>query len=110
MKLYTKELDWDFAMFWEAKANEKKEIHNEPKWKWDCGFKLDFDGSLLSISSRFYPPHKNIGNFWEGTVQVYFLDDEILRKEFKTDTLDELKVEVEKFVKHYAGAIKGRIV
>jgi hypothetical protein len=41
---------------------------------------------------------------------VYFLDDEILRKEFKTDTLDELKVEVEKFVKHYAGAIKGRIV
>lgn len=34
MKLYTEELDWDFAMLWEAKANEKKEIHNEPKWKW----------------------------------------------------------------------------
>lgn len=103
------ELNWENARLWEANANEKKEIHNEPKWKWDCGFKLDFDGSLQSISSRFYPPHKNIGNFWEGTVQVYFLGDEILSKEFKTDTLDELKVEVEKFVKHYACAIKARL-
>lgn len=103
------ELNWDFARLWEANANEKKQIHNEPKWKWDRGFKLDFDGSLLSISSRFYPPHKNSGNWWEGDVQVYFLGDEILRKEFKTNTLDELKTAVEKFTKHYADAIKSRL-
>jgi hypothetical protein len=30
-----------------------------------------------------------------------------LKKEFKCDTLDELKTEVEKFTKHYAGAIKA---
>jgi hypothetical protein len=32
-----------------------------------------------------------------------------MKKEFKCDTLDELKIEVEKFTKHYAGAIKSRL-
>lgn len=72
-------------------------------------FKLDFDGSLLRVSSRFYPPHKNAGNWWEGNVTVKFLDTELLKKEFKCDTLDELKTEVEKFTKHYADAIKYRL-
>lgn len=54
------ELNWDNAS-WQEKVNDKKEIYDEPKWSWDCGFKLDFDGSLLSINSRFYPPHKNSG-------------------------------------------------
>ena len=27
----------------EEKANEKKGIYDEPKWRWDCNFKLDFD-------------------------------------------------------------------
>jgi hypothetical protein len=103
------ELNWDNAKAWEEKANEKKEIFDEPKWSWDCNFKLDFDGSLLRVSSRFYPPHKNAGNWWEGTVTVNFLDTELLKKEFKCDTLDELKNEVEKFTKHYAGAIKYRL-
>jgi hypothetical protein len=101
------ELTWDFAKVWQLKANEKKEVHNEPKWSWDCGFKLDFDGSILSISSRFYPPHKNAGDLWEGTLKVYFFDEEILEKEFKSDTLDELKVEVEKFTKDYTSVIKS---
>ena len=103
------ELNWDNAKAWEEKANEKKEIYDEPKWSWDCNFKLDFDGSLLRVSSRFYPPHKNAGNWWEGNVTVNFLDTELLKKEFKCDTLDELKTEVERFTKHYAGAIKARL-
>jgi hypothetical protein len=48
------ELNWDNAKAWEEKANEKKEIFDEPKWSWDCNFKLDFDGSLLRVSSRIH--------------------------------------------------------
>lgn len=103
------ELNWDNANAWKEKANEKKEIFDEPKWSWDCNSKLDFDGSLLRVSSRFYPLHKNADNWWEGTVTVIFLETELLKKEFKCNTLDELKTEVEKFTKHYAGAIKDRL-
>lgn len=103
------ELTWDNAKVWEEQANEKKDIYDEPKWSWDCGFKLDFDGSLLRVSSRFYPPHKNAGNWWEGHVLILFLDEEIMRKDFKCDTLDELKTEVEKFAKHYSDGIKSRL-
>jgi hypothetical protein len=47
------ELNWDNARKWQENANKIKNIHNEPKWKWDSSFKLDFDGALLSINSRF---------------------------------------------------------
>jgi hypothetical protein len=103
------ELNWVNAKAWEDKSNEGKDIWSEPKWSWDCNFKLDFDGSLLRISSRFYPPHKNAGNWWEGSVGAVFLDEKLLRKEFKCDTLDELKIEVEKFTKQFADDIKARI-
>lgn len=104
------ELTWENAKAWKEKANETKESYGEPKWSWDCNFKLDFDGSLLRISSRFYPPHKNAGNFWEGTVTVIFLDDtEILKNEFKCDSLTELQSEVEKFTKEYSESIKARL-
>ncbi len=104
------ELNLDNAKIWQEKANEKKEIFDEPKWQWDCNFKLDFDGSLLRISSRFYPPHKNAGNWWEGYTAVLFLGKEIFKKEFKFDTLDELKTEVEKFTKHYSQSVKSRLI
>lgn len=102
-------LNWENAEAWQDKANEGKKIFGEPKWEWDCGFKLDFDGSLLRISSRFYPPHKNAGDWWAGTVSVLFFDDNILEKKFKCNTLDELKDEVEKFVKHYSEVAKSRL-
>lgn len=103
------ELNWDNAKIWQDQANEKKEIPNEPKWEWDCNFKLDFDGSLLGISSRFYPPHYNNGDWWEGNTTVLFFGTKLLTKKFKCDTLDELKNEVEKFTKHYIGAIKAKL-
>lgn len=102
-------LNWDYARIWQEQANEKKGIFDEPKWEWDCNFKLDFDGSLLRVSSRFYPPHKNAGNWWEGSLTIDFLGEEILSKEFKSDTLDQLKKEVEHFTTHYASVIKSRI-
>jgi hypothetical protein len=103
------ELNWNNAKAWEEQANERKEIYDEPKWRFDCNFKLDFDGSLLRISSRFYPPHKNAGDWWEGYVHIYLLEEEVLKKEFKCDTLDKLKIEVEKFTKHYTGIIRARL-
>ena len=103
------ELNWDNAKAWQENANEKKEIHDEPKWEWDCGFKLDFDGSLLSINSRFYPPHKNNGDWWEGNLSVVLFGETILTKEFKEDTLEELKTSVEKYLKHYVGCLKARM-
>jgi hypothetical protein len=39
-------MDWNEARDWEKKANKNKEEHMEPKWSFDCGFKLDFDGSF----------------------------------------------------------------
>lgn len=98
------ELNWDNATQWQVAANKGKEVYDEPKWGFDCGFKLDFDGSLLSISSRFYGPNKNTGDWWEGALHVNFLGQEILKKEFKCDTIDELKIEVEKFAVEYANA------
>lgn len=104
------ELNWVNASLWKDNANLKKEIDHEPKWDWDCNFKLDFDGSLLTICSRFYPPHKNNGDWWEGTVQVLFLGEKIKEEDFKCNTLDELKIKVEKFTKKYAETIKYRIM
>lgn len=40
-------------------ADDRNEERNSPvKWSWDCGLKLDYDGPILRVSSRFYPPHK----------------------------------------------------
>jgi len=102
-------LTWDNAKVWQDNANMGKDVYAEPEWRFDCNFKLDFDGALLRISSRFYPPHYNIGDWWEGNVSVLFLDKEILRKYFKCDTLDELKSEVEKFTSDYGKTISNLI-
>lgn len=103
-------LNWDNANLWQEKVNEEKIIYNEPKWSWDCNFKLDFDGSLINVSSRFYPPHKNEGDWWEGNVTILFLEDEILKQEFQCNSLDELKDEVEEFVKIYINTLKTKIM
>ena len=102
------DLNWDNTKEWKETANRSKTAF-EPQWEWDCGFKLDFDGQILRIESRFYPPHKNLGNFWEGSLRVMFLDKLILEKEFKSNALDELKEDVESFSKHYMGIVKARM-
>ena len=45
---------WDEAWSWASKVNKLREFFQDPKWSWDCGFKLDFDGPLVHIESRFY--------------------------------------------------------
>ena len=78
-------------------------------WEWDCGLKLDFDGSLLSINSRFYQPNKNKGGWWEGNLSIILFGETILTKAFKENTLEQLRTSVEKYIKHYVGYVKERI-
>ncbi len=89
--------DWDEAKLIQEQLNEHKD-EDEPQWKFDCGFKLDYDGSIITIGSRFYPPKTHYGATWDGTVNVYFMGKEIKEKKFDCPTLDELKKQVEAYV------------
>jgi len=100
--------NWDEARKWQDsvnKANEENEDYDGPMWVFDCGFKLDFDGPILRISSRFYPPKTHYGSTWDGTVHVRIFDKEVESKKFDCATLDELKIKVEEYVNE----IKNRI-
>jgi len=93
---------YDEANAWADKANEGKGDPGnwyEPMWSFDCGFKLDFDGPLVDVSSRFYPPKTHYGPKWDGSVSIRLLGKTISRREFEADTLDELKGQAEAFVR-----------
>ena len=90
--------DWEEAKVIFEKMNDGK-TSNEPQWSFDCGFKLDYDGGLLSIGSRFYPPKTHYGKTWDGTSTVYFQGNKVEEKKFDCETLDELKSQVEEYVK-----------
>ncbi len=93
--------NWDEAHKWQDEANVNKDKDEEPTWSFDCGYKLDFDGSLITISSRFYPPAKYYGATWDGSVTIYFAGKEIEKKGFDCKTIDELKEQVEKYVSDF---------
>lgn len=104
------ELTWEYAQLWQDNANEGKECYNEPCWSWDCGFKLDFDGSMVSVSSRFYSPSENHISNWNGELNVLIYDEVIATKYFECKTLDELRTEVEEFTKHIKNIIKSKLI
>jgi len=95
--------DWGWAKKWEDEVNEDLEY---VKWSFDCGFKLDFDGSLVTISSRFYPPTTHYGGSWDGTMTVFILGEEVHEKKFDCKTIDELRVEVESYLEMIKSKIK----
>ena len=83
---------WDAAHRWQEQANGDDKLI---KWSWDCGLKLDYDGDICRISSRFYPPHKSSAEYgkYHGTISVMIGDaDEYLHEhKIEAETLDELK-------------------
>lgn len=83
---------------WSAAANKGKAEGEQPRWRFDCGFKLDFDGPLLRVTSRFYPPKTRYGPKWNGAASIFLLDEEVLRREFEHDTLEGLRWAVECYV------------
>jgi len=84
--------DWKQAREW-AEENSGDIL----EFSWDVGFKLDYDGEVLKILSRFYPPHKKhvdyierTGKKYTGQMTVYFLDKELHEVEIHANSLDEL--------------------
>lgn len=89
-------MNYEKAHDWADKANADKEIdYIEPRWSWDCCLKLDFDGGLLRVSSRFYQVKTDI---FDGSVSFYIGDEEICDREFSGRHIDVLKKDVEEYV------------
>ena len=90
---------WDAAYKWQENVNVEGSLI---KWSWDCGLKLDYDGDVCRISSRFYPPHKSSVGYgkYHGTITVTIIDaiEGIHKHEVEADTLDELQKTVENYV------------
>lgn len=98
-------MNWDKAPTWQATANEDKEPEwFEPNWNWDCGLKLDFDGGLLRVSSRFYQTNDDI---FDGTVSFVIGDDTIFQREFSSRNIEVLRNDVEKYCREVRTQIAG---
>lgn len=101
-------MNWEDAEAWAKGSNvDKQSDRIEPNWSWDCGFKLDFDGALVHVSSRFYPMKlQDSSVVFDGSVSFYVNDDEIFNQEFSLRCLDSLKNKVESYVVSVANNIK----
>ena len=97
--------NWEEVPILEEALNENKCGKNEPAWKFDCSFKLDFDGGLLTISSRFYPP--NYGATWNGKVKFLLGEEIVAVRQFDCETLQQLKTEVEAYLEQVKEKIRG---
>lgn len=93
--------NWDQAWKWQDAVNRDTEEWASPQWKWDCGFKLDYDGPILRVGSRFYPPKTYYGMSWDGFTEICVFDKEVEEKHFDCETLEELKTEVERYVNEW---------
>jgi hypothetical protein len=100
--------DWDAAQAIAEKMNSR--APSGIKWRWDCGFKLDYDGGIITISSRFYPPKKHYGPTWDGDATIYFLGDKLYEKKFDCKTLEILEKEVTKWIKWKLEIMKSRLI
>jgi hypothetical protein len=97
--------DWKDAEKWAEDAN-KDTPYRCPKWRWDCGYKLDYDGGMVTVSSRFYPPKTHSGDKWVGTCDIDLLGVTMLDKKLECETLEELRSAVETFVKGLGEKLK----
>jgi hypothetical protein len=101
---------WDEAYAMQAEMNEGRDEFSDPLWSWDCNFKLDFDGPLVQVSSRFYPPAQHYGPGWDGTMNLHITDDIVIEKKFECETLEELKKGVEGWIEKVKQLISSELV
>lgn len=87
-------MDRQQAEKWIEEANNTEPNYNM-EWSWDCGLKLDYDGPLVRVSSRFYNNKKNI---FEGSVSFYIGDECMFTREFTSRQIDVLRDDVREFV------------
>lgn len=95
-------LTWDRAYRWANFANRDKPEFGVPKWKWDCGFKLDFDGPLLRVYSRFY----KVSAGWRGSTDLMIGDETVIEEEFICGTREELRQKVELKTEEWTQRVK----
>jgi hypothetical protein len=105
---------YEEANSWADKVNEQNKNRDNkggwgqiPKWSFDCGFKLDYDGPVVGISSRFFPPKTHYGPKWDGGVSVFVFGKLVAKKQFEEDDIEKLRKEVEKYVRGIAKKIKN---
>lgn len=101
--------DFDTADRWAKHANGDNTKFYHPVWSWDCGFKLDYDGPMLSVSSRFYPPKTHYGDKWDGSVQIVATGETVLKKQFECETLEQLRDDVESFVEGLKDKLSAKL-
>ena len=101
---------FDVAHKWAEECNNAST--NNCNWSWDCGLKLDYDGDICRISSRFYPPHKVSAEYglYSGTLSVYVFDTKVFDKKFEEKTLDILKTTVEYYVSGLESKLKTNLI
>jgi len=89
-----------------------KDVLSEIEWTNDCQGKQDFDGEILTLSSRYWPQG---GGYWafdqatgkeasnedrpeilpSATSSILLLGEEIASQDFKANTEAEVKAQVE---------------
>lgn len=66
---------------------------NVMRWVPDCGGKEDFDGEIIRLSSRYWPPR--FGTRPSGTATLLLQGEPCRTQEFEADTEAEVKAAVE---------------
>lgn len=79
---------------WLELANKYKDKYIQPVWSWDCNHKLDFDGPLLRVSSRFYQERDKI---YSGSVDFVMGEKPIFSREFSSRHIENLQNVVEEY-------------
>lgn len=99
----------DCPVTWEEANTILAKINKDSstiQWKFDCGFKLDYDGSLVGVQSRFYPPKSHYGPNWDGEVHVLILGKEVKTYEVTANCLEDLVKQVEAIITNLSKLFK----
>jgi len=99
-------MDWKQAEKWKEEANST-ERNYDMEWSWDCGFKLDYDGPLIHVSSRFY---KNNGDIFDGSVSFYIGDECVFTREFSCRHINILREDVLEYVASVRNNIHNLVI
>ena len=97
------------------------EFQPTAKWTPDCNGKQDYDGRLLSISTRYWPAWKSSDNRPSANAAIHvdhgiphpeeeFADYSVLAEaEFSADTETEVKAQVEEWVRRECREVLDRL-
>ena len=85
-----------------AELEHAQPASSAPKWKEDCQGKRDYDGALLSVSTRAWPAHYRADNKPSAAVHIIAMGKVVRAIDVVRDTEAEVTAEVERIVSAYA--------